>query len=73
MTRSKDAYQVSAQDLQDAINQLNFALARISDRLDKIEGLRDEFETLADMSVTGKVIGKSEVQDTDGTVIHSLE
>lgn len=40
MALSRENYQVNAPDLINALNQLNFFLARIVDRLDKIEGLR---------------------------------
>lgn len=40
MAISRENYQVNAPDLINALNQLNFFLARIVDRLDKIEGLR---------------------------------
>lgn len=39
--QSRDIYRIQhAQDLRDAENQLNMILARLSDRLDRMEGLR---------------------------------
>lgn len=40
MPRTRDNYQIQGSTPQDILAQLNFVLQRISDRLDKIEGIR---------------------------------
>lgn len=58
---SREFYQLTAQNFPDLVNQLNFLLARLQDRFDKIEGVR----------------GVSTIEDglqieTDGEVVHGF-
>ncbi len=74
MPTSRENYQIQANDLQGMLLRLNSVLARISDRLDKIEGLRDELETAGatftgDITTDGNVI----VNEEDAAIIHSRE
>ena len=63
MSKTRENYQLSASNVYELVAQLNFILQRISDRLDKIEGLRGESE----------VEQVLKVNDADGNNIHSLE
>ena len=63
MSKTRENYQLSANNIYELVAQLNFILQRISDRLDKIEGLRGESE----------VEQVLKVNDADGNNIHSLE
>ena len=63
MSKTRENYQLSANSVYELVAQLNFILQRISDRLDKIEGLRGESE----------VEQVLKVNDADGNNIHSLE
>ncbi len=40
MTTSREHYQVTAANVSQLVQQLNFILSRIQDRLDQIEGVR---------------------------------
>lgn len=42
MAVSKEIYQISATELPQLVNDLNFILQRLSDRFDKLEGLRGD-------------------------------
>jgi hypothetical protein len=73
MTKTRENYQISAGDLNGIVLRLNSILSRISDRLDKMEGLRGELETESgtfngDVEATGIL-----VSDTNDTQIHSME
>jgi hypothetical protein len=73
VTKSRDASFIVAQDLQGALVQLNFLLARISDRLDKLEGLRDSFESKNGGNFEGAVTAHSvAIHDDSFTDIHAL-
>ena len=77
MTQSRDNYQVMGQELPDVVNRINFILARIADRLDKLEGIRGELET-ASGTFSGAVTATEVsadllVKDDDGITIHSME
>ena len=63
MPKTKSSYQVPGGSAE-----LNFILARIADRLDKLEGIRGEAEIEGTLSS-----GAIEISDEDDTVIHSLE
>ena len=63
MSKTRENYQLSANSVYELVAQINFILQRISDRLDKIEGLRGESE----------VEQVLKVNDADGNNIHSLE
>jgi len=67
---SKERYQAVGNSVQELRNSLNFALARIGDRLDKLEGIRGKPALLA---VGVDVEGDIEVKDIDSEVIHSME
>ena len=80
MPTTKENYQVIATDLQGLVLRLNSVLSRISDRLDKIEGLRTELETASgtftgDVTASGDVItsGSVKVNDSNEERIHSME
>jgi hypothetical protein len=67
---SKDVYQVSASSLPELVTMLNFILTRLTDRLDKMEGVRDVSDPVYnDVAVGGDIT----VKDKDSNVIHSLE
>ena len=68
MTRSRDSVNISASTLEDAVSQLNFILQRFNDRLDKLEGLRDSFETEDGASIKGY----ARVYDEDDNLVHSM-
>ena len=68
MSKSRQHYYVSGNSLQELTNALNLYLADISDRLDKVEGLRAEFETAG----SGVFIGRASVKDSDGNEIHQM-
>ena len=74
MPATKENYQITATDLGGLIMRLNSILSRISDRLDKLEGLRGELET-ASGTFTGDVITKGGVlvNDSNDNLIHSME
>ena len=67
---SKERYQAIGSTVDELRNSLNFALQRIGDRLDKLEGIRGKPDLLA---VGLDVVGDVEVKDADGKVIHSME
>lgn len=81
MPTTKENYQISGNDLSGVVARLNFVLARIADRLDKIEGLRNELETEG-ATFSGSVrVTKGTAQDTssvyvedaDSVVLHRME
>ena len=73
MTASKEFYQIAGTGNQALENRLNHILARISDRLDKLEGFRGELET-ASGTFTGGVDAESvTVKDSNDTQLHSME
>ena len=67
---SKERYQATGNSVAEIRNSLNFALQRIGDRLDKLEGIRGKPALL---SVGLDVEGDIEVKDSDGEVTHSME
>ena len=67
---SRERYQAAGNSVQELRNSLNFALQRIGDRLDKLEGIRGKPSLL---TVGVDVEGDIEVKDSDGEVIHSME
>lgn len=74
MATTRENYQISAIDLEGLVSRLNFILARIADRLDKVEGLRTELETqggtfAGDINANGDLF----VNDEDSNRIHSME
>jgi len=74
MASTKENYQINSTDQGVDVQRLNFILARIADRLDKVEGLRGELETQSG-TFSGDIIAKKNVivQDADGNTIHSME
>jgi len=48
---SRELYQVTGQDVQALLISLNFAMARIADRLDKIEGVRGTSTIASDLDL----------------------
>ena len=79
MPITKENYQVMATDLQGLVLRLNSILSRLSDRLDKLEGLRTELETKSgtfDGDITAKNItakGSVLVNDSNEDRIHSMD
>lgn len=71
---SRETYTVNAQDLQTLLISLNFQLQRISDRLDKIEGVRGtaKIESELDMSSNKIVSTQAPVDGTDVAIKNSL-
>ena len=67
---SRERYQAVGNSVTELRNSLNFALQRIGDRLDKLEGIRGKPDLLA---VGLDVVGDVEVKDADEKVIHSME
>ena len=67
---SRERYLIVGSTTDEIRNSLNFALQRIGDRLDKLEGIRGKPDLLA---VGLDVIGNVEVKDSDENVIHSME
>lgn len=73
MPKSRDANFVSAVDFPDAINQLNFILSRLADRIDRLEGLREEFQSDQGGNFDGALTAHTiEIHDENMTIIHSL-
>lgn len=72
MAKTRDLSQIQATDLEGLKSELNFILQRLTDRLDKLEGLGASFSTerggeFAD-SVTAPTFSVSDASD----VLHSL-
>lgn len=74
MAKSKDASFITASDLPEALSQINFILQRINDRIDKLEGLRDAFDSQSGGNFEGGVTAHSlSIHDDDTeTELHSL-
>lgn len=72
MAQTKDSLRVSSTVDPSLANQLNFVLARIADRLDKLEGLRGELET-ASGEFSGAVTAESVSVSDDTITLHSME
>ena len=73
MTITRENYQIVATDLQGVVFRLNSVLARLADRIDKLEGLRGELET-ASGTFSGAVdVDSLTVKDLDDTKLHSME
>jgi len=67
---SREFYIIAGNTPEDLHRELNFILQRISDRLDKLEGIRGKTEfDAAGVDVVGDVI----VKDSDEETIHSME
>jgi len=67
---TRDQYRITGLDLEAVKNDLNFALTRIADRLDKLEGIRGKTKFDGEsLEVSGPVI----VNDDDDEQIHSME
>ena len=60
---SKERYVVQATTIEQLVHDLNFALQRIGDRLDKIEGLRGNPEMRGDLDMTGSKIVNADLED----------
>ena len=74
MAKSKDSVQITAQSLDELKVQLQFILQRFVDRLDGIEGLRGDLESLGSGTFEGSISANSVVvNDDDGETIHSME
>lgn len=74
MAETREVYLITGSDLESVKRQLNMFLARLADRIDKLEGLRGELETesghfAGDVTVSADVI----VNDDDGQEIHSFK
>lgn len=70
---TKETYQVTGTDLNGVLLRINSVMARIADRLDKLEGFRGELETASgtftgDITTTGVI-----VNDDDDRKLHSME
>ena len=63
MAKTRSSYQVPG-----GSHELNFILARIAERLDKIEGIRGDAKIESSLQT-----GPLEVLDGDDIVIHSME
>lgn len=73
MAKSRDSNTVTANSLPELVSQLNFVLQRLSDRLDKLEGIRDSFDSSSDGSFEGSLTAQAvEISDDNGTALHSL-
>ena len=72
MPQTKDSLRVTSTVDPALANQLNFVLARIVDRLDKLEGLRGELET-ASGEFSGPVSAESVSVSDDTLTLHSME
>ncbi len=73
MSITKENYQINATEMNGLTLRLNSILARISDRLDKIEGFRGELET-ASGTFTGPITTtKVSVTDSEGTQVQAME
>lgn len=71
---SREHYTVSGNSKQELITSLNFALSRISDRIDKMEGVRGTptFESNIDLQ-SNKITDASQGTDSnDGVVVTQL-
>jgi hypothetical protein len=75
MAKSRDANNVTASTLVELVSQLNLLLPRFSDRLDKLEGIRDSFSSDSAGNFEGGLTAHAiEIQDTanGNEIIHSL-
>jgi hypothetical protein len=74
MPRSREVYLITGTTVDAVKTQLNTFLSRLSDRIDKIEGLRGELETQSG-TFSGPVTSEDSVRvnDPDGNLVHSLE
>jgi len=73
MPTTRENYQITATEISGLVFRLNSILTRISDRLDKIEGLRTELETesgtfAGDVKTTSGVV----VSDSSDNTLHSM-
>jgi len=67
---TRDQYRITGLDLESVKSDLNFALTRIADRLDKLEGIRGKTDFDGEsLVVSGPVV----VRDDDDEQIHSME
>ncbi len=56
MPKTRDNYSVTGNTVQELINSLNFLLARLADRMDKIEGIRGAPSIEADLTMNSSLI-----------------
>jgi hypothetical protein len=75
VAKTREVYILTGQTLEAVKTQLNGLLARLADRVDKLEGLRGELETQSgtfdgDITADGSDVL---VNDEDGQRIHSME
>lgn len=74
MPKTREVYLLTGNTVEDIKRQLNAYLRSISDRVDKLEGIRGELETASGTftdDVTAQEAGIAVTDDTD-TEIHSL-
>ncbi|MGB0717977.1 MAG: hypothetical protein ACPGO7_01465 [Alphaproteobacteria bacterium] len=71
---SREHYTISAMSIQELTTQLNFALARIADRVDKLEGVRGNptFESDIDLQTNKITDMSSGTASTDGVRLDQL-
>lgn len=74
MAETREVYLITGNDLESVKRQLNGFLARLADRVDKLEGLRGELETESGTFGGDVTIHESAVlvKDENDTTLHSL-
>lgn len=75
MPKTRDSYLVRSSKDPELAQQLTFYLSRIADRLDKLEGIRGEFDAESDGNFEGSVTAhgiKIHDPDDDDTVLHEM-
>jgi len=73
MAISRENYQVTTTDPQGMLLRINSILSSIADRLDKLEGLRDELETASGTFDGDVKATKVLVVDSNNTTIQTME
>lgn len=75
MAKSREVYILTGRDHESLKRELSVYLSRISDRMDKLEGLRGELETESGTFNGDVTVNEADVLviDENGTKIHSLE
>ena len=69
---SRERYQATGNSVQELRNSLNFALQRIGDRLDKLEGIRGGPSVKSDLDMNDKKIVNAGLEDDNsGSIIAS--
>jgi len=66
---TRESYQIIATDLTGTLLRLNSVLARISDRLDKIEGIRGGSNIESDLDMNDNTINNVSLDATDISVV----